>query len=84
MIELTCCSSSKWGTDITDLGHEDSCDFLLGQCSNCGAYWVNVFCEASGITGYEPVSNDDARIMLATPPGPELMAFMNAWSREHI
>jgi hypothetical protein len=84
MIELTCCSSSNWGSDTTDLGHVDSFDFMLGRCSNCGAYWLNVFCVATNTTGYEPVSNDDARIMLAIPPGPELKAFMKAWSREHI
>ena len=84
MIELTCCSSSNWGSDTTDLGHVDSFDFLLGRCSNCGAYWLNVFCEATKITGYEPVSDDDARTMLATPRGPELKAFMKAWFREHV
>ena len=83
MTELACCSSPTWGSETTDLGHADSCDFLLGRCGNCGAYWLNVFSEATKITGYERVSDDDARAMLTTPWGPALKAFMRAWFREH-
>lgn len=68
---------------MKDLGHVGSFEFMLGRCSNCGAYWLNVFCVATNTYGYESVSNDDARIMLATPWGPELKAFMKAWFCEH-
>ena len=84
MIELTCCSSPNWGSDTTDVGHVDSLDLMLGRCSSCGAYWLNVFCVATNTAGYEPVSYDDARIMLAIPSGPELKAFMKTWLRAHF
>jgi len=84
MNELTCCKSPEVGTATTDLGHADSFDFLLLRCSNCGSYWLNVFCETTSITGYEPVSDEDARAMLAIPPGGELKAFMKAWSYKHL
>jgi len=67
-----------------DVGREDGCDLLLGRCSNCGAYWLNVFQDAGGYTGYEPVSEDDARTILALPWGPELKSFMKAWARAHM
>jgi hypothetical protein len=84
MDKLTCCSSPVWGPDYVDMGREDACDLLLGRCINCGAYWLNVFQDSSGITGYEPVSADDAHKMLALPSGPELKAFMKNWTREHM
>jgi len=84
MNELTCCKSPALGTDSTDLGHADSFDFLLLKCGNCGAYWLNVFCETTSITGYEPVSDEDAHAMLAIPMGPELKVFMKAWSNANL
>jgi hypothetical protein len=84
MIELTCCSSPKWDSNYVDLGREDACDLLLGRCNNCGAYWLNVFQDATGYTGYEPVSDDDAQMMLTLTSGPELKAFMKAWTRKHM
>ena len=84
MSDLTCCSSPNWGPDTNDLGEAGGFDFLLGRCSSCSAHWLNVFCEASSITGYERVSDDDARAMLAAAPGPELKKCMKAWARENL
>ena len=84
MNELTCCNSSNWGPETTDLGRADSFEFLLGTCTNCGTYWLNVFCVATAITGYEPVSKEDAAAMLSATPGPAQKALMKAWSREHL
>jgi len=84
MTKLTCCRFSKLGSKMTDMGRVDEFELMLGRCRNCGAYWMDVFCVAANTTGYEPVSDDDARKMLSIPPGPELRAFMKAWSREHI
>jgi hypothetical protein len=84
MNELTCCDSPESGKVTTDLGHADSFDFLLVRCRNCGSYWLNVFCETTSITGYEPVSEEDAQAMLAFSSGRELKAFMKAWSYKHL
>jgi hypothetical protein len=83
MKELTCCCRSKWGPDVTDMGHFDSFEFMLGRCSNCGAYWMHLFCVAANSEGYERVTDNDARIMLTTSWGPELKTFMKAWFRVH-
>jgi hypothetical protein len=83
MDKLTCCRSPKLDSHFTDLGHMDSFEFMLGQCIHCGAYWMDIFCVASNTSGYEQVSDDDARIMLTTPSGPELKSYIKAWFREH-
>jgi len=84
MSDLTCCGSPSWGQDTTDLGEASGFDFLLGRCSGCGAYWLNVFCTASSTTGYEQVADDDAHAMLAAAQGSELKKYMKAWSSRHL
>jgi hypothetical protein len=44
--------------------------------------WI-YFCVAANSSGYERVTDDDAGIMLSTPWGPDLKAFIKAWFREH-
>ena len=57
---------------------------MLGKCDRCGTYWMNVFCVATGITGFEPVSLTDAERMKSIPRGPELKAFMRSWGERNI
>ncbi len=83
MEELTCCAKPNWDLDRTDLGHAASFEFMLGRCSNCGAYWLNVFSASSNTSGFERVSSEDARTMLKTPSGPELSALVYKWFCEH-
>ena len=82
MNKLNCCGSPKWGPEM-DMGHFDSFEFMLGKCTHCGAWWMDVFCIAANSSGYEQVTDEEARIMLATPWGPELKAIMKAWFNEH-
>lgn len=81
---LTCCNKPSLSREKTDMGHADSMEFILCSCTNCGAYWLNVFCVVSATVGHERVSNEDAALMLATKPGPERKAFIREWSRVHI
>lgn len=83
MKEPTCCNNSNWDLDRMDLGHKDSFEFMLGRCRNCGTYWLNIFCVATNTTGYERISDDDVRIMLNIPWGPERNAFVYKWFIEH-
>ena len=83
MKEPACCNNPNWDLDRTDLGHKSSFEFMLGRCSNCGAYWLNAFCVASNTTEYERISDQEARIMLGMPRGPELNAFVYEWFWEH-
>jgi hypothetical protein len=83
MKEPTCCNNSNWDLDQTDLGHKGSFEFMLGRCSNCGTYWLNVFCVATNTTGYERISDDDVRIMLNMPWGSERNAFVYKWFLEN-
>lgn len=45
---------------------------------------MNVFCVASGITGFETVSVSDVARMKSIPAGPELKALMRKWGDENI
>jgi len=83
MDQLTCCKGPSWAPE-RDLGHAESFDYLLGKCTRCGSPWMNVFCVASGITGYERVKPDDLARIRATPDGPELKELMRQWGRENL
>ena len=82
MNTLTCCTSPILNSESTDLGHADSFEFMLTSCTCCGAFWMNVFSVASGISGLEPVSAADAATMLALnslQSGRERKEFMRDW-----
>ena len=63
MNKIDCCDNFSW-VSVTDLGHAYSFDVILGKYSNCGEYWANVFCTATAITGYEKVTENDAKNFL--------------------
>jgi len=77
-----CCGSPSW-TPQLDLGQAAGFDYLLGTCDRCGAYSMNVFCVASGITGFEPVSASDAG-RVQSLSGSELKAFLRAWGEKYL
>jgi hypothetical protein len=83
MIAITCCESPQLSPESTDLGHADSFEFMLTSCTNCGVYWMNVFCVANAITGFEPVSAIDAIAMLAAKPGQSRKELMRNWAYHH-
>jgi hypothetical protein len=78
-----CCDRFAWSAE-RDLGHADSMEFVLGKCSNCGINFVNVFCVATGTTGYESVTPADAQQMRGITAGADMKNFMRSWSRLHI
>jgi hypothetical protein len=80
---LTCCSTPSWVPD-RDLGQAAGFDYLLGKCGSCGADWMNVFCVATSITGWEPVTLADVERMKAVQTGAELKALMRAWGNDHL
>lgn len=45
---------------------------------------MNVFCVASGITGYEAVSSSDVEQMKSIRAGAQLKEFMRRWGEENI
>lgn len=73
-----CCKNPRWRSEL-DLDSAGGFEFLLGKCDACGAYGMNVFCVATGITGYETVTPSDVEQMKSIPAGPERKAFMRAW-----
>ena len=83
MSQLTCCKKSAWVSEL-DVGQAAGFDYMLGKCERCGAAWMNVFCVATGMTGYEPVSVTDVERMKSIPAGPELKAFMRSWGEKNI
>lgn len=78
MDELTCCKDSSWVAE-QDLASADGFEFVLGQCGRCGAPWMNVFCVATGITGYERVKPSDVEAISAIVDGAELKNYMRRW-----
>ena len=83
MSQLTCCEKSSW-VPARDLGHAAGFEYILGRCDRCGSHWMNVFCVASGITGFERVSLPDVERIKSVPDGPELKAFMRNWGEKNI
>ena len=85
MSTLSCCKNSTWKS-IEDLGHAYSFDVILGKCSACEKYWVNVFSTATAITGHERVTKNDAKkfIKLNKNPNKELKIALKAWLDENI
>jgi len=83
MDQPTCCRKPSWISEL-DLDHAGGFEFALGKCERCGTYSMNVFCVATGITGFEPVSSSDVERMRSLPPGPERKAFMREWGEANI
>lgn len=75
---LTCCQDSGW-TRERDLGCAEGFECILGKCTRCGTPWMNVFCGASGITGYERVAADDIARFQSTADEPELKEVLRQW-----
>ncbi len=82
---MKCCNASTW-IAIADLGHASSFDIILGKCSLCGKDWVNAFCTASGITGYEYLTPADAQqlLKLRDISGTERKAALKNWIDENL
>ncbi len=83
MDEMTCCPESFWVAE-RDLGSAEGFEYLLGKCGHCRTPWMNVFCVATGITGYERVTPSDAAAIQAMPDGRELKEFMRRWGNENL
>ncbi len=83
MNQPTCCKKPSWISEV-DLGAAGGFEYILGKCDGCGTYWMNVFCGASGITGFETVSLSDVERMKTISAGPELKAFMRSWGEKNI
>jgi hypothetical protein len=81
---LNCCSTPALREPLTDLGHADSFEFMLGICDLCGADWMNVFCVASVISGNHRVTRSDAEAMRARGSGKELKSLMREWLHNNI
>lgn len=83
MNQPTCCKNASWSSEL-DLAHAGGFEYMLGKCDRCGAYSMNVFCVASGMTGFEPVSSSDVERMKSIPAGAELKAFMRNWGEKNL
>jgi hypothetical protein len=83
MDELTCCKDSSW-VPGRDLASADGFEFVLGQCGHCRTPWMNVFCVATGITGYERVKPVDVEAIRAIVDGAELKQYMRRWGDANL
>ena len=83
MGNLTCCKNPSWVRE-RDVGQAEGYDYLLGKCGHCGAPWMNVFCVATGITGWERVTPDDVETIQSIQDWRELKEFMRRWGRKNL
>ena len=83
MDQLTCCEASSWVPE-RDLGHAEGFEYLLGRCARCGTPWINAFCVATGLGGYELVAPGDLATINSTADPLELKEAMRRWGRENI
>jgi hypothetical protein len=83
MDQPACCKKPSWVSEL-DLDHAGGFEYILGKCEGCGTYSMNVFCEASGISGFEPVGSSDIERMKSIPRGPELKTFMRVWGEKNL
>jgi len=83
MDEMTCCTESVWVAQ-RDLGSAEGFEYLLGKCGRCGTPWMNVFCVATGITGYERVTPSDVAAIQSISDNRELKEFMRRWGNENL
>ncbi len=79
---LNCCASPSW-IAARDLGAASGFDYLQGICATCGAAWMDVFCVATGISGYERISPADAAA-LAAIDDQDLKSFMRDWGERNL
>ena len=84
MAMLSCCSKPRLGEAKDDLGHARGFEFMHCTCVTCSAHWLEVFCVASGISGTERISDQEATIMLAAEPRSARKQVMEAWADEHL
>lgn len=83
MHSLSCCEDPAWVAE-RDLPHAGGFDYLLGRCSRCGAPWLNVFCVATGVTGYERVQQADVQAIQSIQDMVQLKDYMRRWASKHL
>jgi hypothetical protein len=81
--KLSCCKSASFVSE-RDLDSAGGFDFTLGKCSSCGTPWMSVFCGASSVSGYEPVSDEDLAAIRRMTDRKEIKPFMRAWADRHL
>lgn len=75
---MSCCGKPAWVAE-RDLGSARGFDLMLGRCGACGTPWINAFCVAASIGGYEPVRPEEAEAMRTINDPAELKQFMRRW-----
>jgi len=76
---MSCCAKPAWVPE-RDLGSARGFDMSLGKCGACGAAWINAWCTASSMGGYEPVKAADAEAMRSTGDPEALKQLMRRWA----
>lgn len=81
--QLPCCEESSWSPE-RDLDHAEGFEYVLGKCGHCGTPWMSVFCGASGISGYEPVTPTDVQAINSLRGAGERKEFMRGWAGRNL
>jgi hypothetical protein len=81
---LNCCSKPQLSASKEELGSARGFEFTHATCTSCGAHWLQVYCVATSIPGFERVSDQDAKAMLAEHSVEEHKKIMQAWADQHL
>lgn len=87
MDRLTCCLVARFlpsWVPVRDLEHAGGFEYLLGECRWCGTPWMNVFCSASSVSGYERVTSGDVEVIHSIRDARELKEFMRRWGEKNL
>ena len=79
---VACCTAARalpWWAPERDLQSASGFEYVLGKCRWCAKPWMHVFCGASGVEGYEPVTGDDVAAIRAIHDAKDLKDFMRRW-----
>lgn len=78
-----CCGKPQQVGESRDMGHANSFELDMTSCGTCGAHWASLFCVANGKTGWERVTDAEAKALLDAPIGPQQQAVLRAWIDSH-
>ena len=82
MAKFKCCFWSGW-VRTADLGHANSVEANLGECSRCKKPWVHLYVVANHRTLYERIEPNRAAMLLAISDPKEKKDALRTWLDEN-
>jgi hypothetical protein len=81
---LNCCRTPRLSASKDGLGQARGFEFTHATCTSCGAHWLEVYCVATSVPGFERISDQEASAMLAEQSVEAHKALMKGWADRHL